>query len=78
MARNRDFGRDMFNSMIGICWQTAITAVGIYLVIQDYLGLAVSIGVIAVTTVVLKFNWLDKLRDYPQDLPPSGTLPSEP
>ena len=78
VARNRDFGRDMFNSMIGICWQTAITAVGIYLVIQDYLGLAISIGVIAVTTVVLKFNWLDKLRDYPQDLSPSGTLPSEP
>lgn len=72
LATNRDFGRDMFNVAVGIVWQTALTALGIYLVLKDVRAVAVSIAVILVTTVILKFNWYDRMEDYPVDpLPPA-------
>jgi Na+/proline symporter len=70
LAANRDFGRDMLNVVVGIAWQTALTATGIYLVIQDYRHLAVAIGVVVATSVFLKLNWYDRLRDHPEDTEP--------
>lgn len=63
---NRDFSRDAANVVIGIAWQTALTASGIYLVLRDYTGLGVSVLIIVVTSVILKFTWYDRLRDEPQ------------
>jgi Na+/proline symporter len=65
---NNDFARDMFNVAIGIIWQTALTTVGIYLVIEDYSSLAWAVGIVAATSLVLKFSWYDHLADYPADL----------
>lgn len=65
---NRDFGRDMLNSTVGIAWQTALTAVGVYFVIQDYTSAAWCAGVILVTSAFLKWSWLDRLEDYPADM----------
>jgi solute:Na+ symporter, SSS family len=65
---NTAFGRDMLNVLVGIIWQTALTTTGIYLVLQDWHRLAWSIGVVAVTSVWLKFMWYDKLEDYPTGL----------
>jgi hypothetical protein len=62
---NTAFGRDMLNVLVGIVWQTALTTTGIYLVLQDWRRLAWSVGVVAVTSVWLKFVWYDKLEDYP-------------
>jgi hypothetical protein len=67
LAANRDFGRDMFNVAVGIVWQTALTALGIYLVLEDFRAVAVSVAVILVTTTILKFNWYDRMEDYPVD-----------
>ncbi|MCC6492391.1 MAG: Na+:solute symporter [Pirellulales bacterium] len=65
---NRDCPRDMLNIAVGICWQTALTAVGIYLVLERWTALAIAAAVIAAASLFLKFNWYDKLRDYPEDL----------
>lgn len=65
---NRDFRRDAVNVAVGIAWQTALTATGIYLVLQDYRSLALSLGVVFGSTIFLKLNWYDRLEDYPADL----------
>lgn len=62
---NRHFRRDMTNVVVGIVWQTALTTTGIYLVLEDYYRLSWSLAVVAATSVWLKFNWYDKLEDYP-------------
>lgn len=60
---NPDFARDMVNVAVGIIWQTALAAGGIFLVIQDYQQLWWCLGVIAATSLFLKFNWYDKIEN---------------
>ena len=67
---NTDFGRDIFNVVIGIIWQTALVAAPIFMVIQDWNKFFVAMVVIAICTVILKFNWYDKMEDYPADFNP--------
>src|SRR5690606_28939573 len=74
LEANRDFGRDMFNVAVGIAWQTSITAAGIFLVIEEFTALLACVAVIAVTSVVLKRTWYDRLKDYP-DLPAAVAEP---
>ena len=59
--RNRDFGRDVFNLAVSLVWQTAMVALPIYLVIQQWSKTLVCLGVFAVTSVILKFTWYDRL-----------------
>jgi Na+/proline symporter len=66
VTRNTDFKRDMFNVAIGLCWQTALTASPIFLVIREWSFFAIGMTVIVVCSVILKFNWYDKLKDYPE------------
>jgi len=68
LEKNRDFGRDMFNVVVGTIWQSALVAVGIYLVLQDWTAVTICAAVILATSAILKVNWYDKLRDYPADL----------
>ncbi len=68
LTANRDFKRDMFNIVVGIVWQTALTTTGIFLVIQDFDSLLISVAVVAVTSLILKFNWYDKMQDYPPEV----------
>jgi solute:Na+ symporter, SSS family len=67
---NTAFARDMFNVLVGIVWQTALTTTGIYLVLQDFRRMMWSLGVVGITSIWLKFRWYDKLEDYP-----SGVVP---
>ncbi len=59
--RNQDFRRDMFNVAVGLVWQTAMVAAPIYLVIQHWTELTISLSVFAVTSLILKFTWYDRL-----------------
>jgi len=68
LVANGAFKRDMFNVAVGIVWQTALTATGIFVVLQDTRRLMYSVGLVLVSMVILKFNWYDKLQDYPADL----------
>ena len=65
---NTSLGRDSLNIVVGMTWQTALAAAGVYLVLEDYRSLGITLLVIVVTTLILKFNWYDKLEDYPADL----------
>jgi len=72
--RNKDFKRDMFNVVIGIIWQTSLVLTPICLVIRKFEGLAIAVGVVAVTSLVLKRTWYDNLdkREARQAAPPSA------
>lgn len=67
LEKNQAFGRDMFNVAIGIIWQTAITASPIFMIIQHWDKFFISLAVVAVCTIILKFSWYDKMEDYPSD-----------
>ncbi len=75
LAPNRDFRRDMVNIVVGIAWQTALTAAGIYIVLQDWRAVGVCAAVIAATSVFLKFNWYDKLHDDPDEIALANASP---
>jgi hypothetical protein len=68
IAANRDLPRDLFNVAVGIVWQTALTASGIYLVLEDFPRLAWALGIATACMIVLKFSWYDRLEDYPADV----------
>ncbi len=67
--QNQDFPRDMFNIAIGLVWQTSLVTSPIYLVIQHWKELWVSLVVCAVTSLILKFSWYDKLGPGEMYLP---------
>jgi solute:Na+ symporter, SSS family len=62
---NTDFKRDMVNVAVGIVWQTALTATGIYLVLQEFEYLFVCIAIVMLSSWFLKKNWYDNMQDYP-------------
>lgn len=64
ITRNRDLPRDAFNILVGIVWQTTLITAPVYLVLRRPLELLISLAVFVVTTIILKYNWLDKIRDY--------------
>ena len=59
-----DLPRDAFNILVGIVWQTTLITAPIYLVLRRPQGLVVSLVLFVLTSIVLKFNWLDKIKDY--------------
>ncbi|MFA5238978.1 MAG: sodium:solute symporter family protein [Phycisphaerae bacterium] len=60
---NTAFKRDMFNVVVGIIWQTSFVLIAIYLVLWRFQPLAICAAVLAVTSVILKFNWYNKLEE---------------
>jgi Na+/proline symporter len=60
---NRDFWRDAFNVVVGICWQTSLVALPMYLVIRKLPAALIAAGVAALTSVILKFTWYDRLNE---------------
>jgi hypothetical protein len=59
---NKNFKRDMFNVVIGAIWQITLMALPIFLVIHELNSFWLVLLVLVVTTVILKFNWWDKLE----------------
>lgn len=64
LEKNQELGRDSFNVLVAIMWQMTLITAPVYLVIRHWQGLAVSLVLLAVTSAILKFNWLDKIKDY--------------
>jgi hypothetical protein len=74
--KNRDFRRDMFNIAVGMVWQTSLVTGPIYLAIQHWTEMWISVAVFAVTSVILKFTWFDRLGPgemYLEDAPAAAT-----
>lgn len=61
--RNKGFKRDMVNVVVGIVWQINFVLIPVYLVLRQFTGMYISIGVLFVTSMFLKFNWYDKLEE---------------
>ncbi len=59
---NKDFGSDMFNVLVGVVWQITLMAAPVFLVIQEYTSLIITLVILIVTSVILKINWWDKLE----------------
>jgi len=60
---NTNFNRDMVNVVVGIVWQTTLVLIPIYLVIKSFREMWISIAVLVVTSIFLKFNWYNKLEE---------------
>jgi solute:Na+ symporter, SSS family len=64
--RNTGLARDLFNCGVAIIWQIPLWVIPIYVIFRSWKALWISLGVLLVTSAVLKFNWFDKLeRDEP-------------
>jgi Na+/proline symporter len=61
--RNKDFFRDMFNIAIGIIWQISLVALPLYVVIQEWNRVALTLVAILVTSLILKLTWFDHLNE---------------
>lgn len=61
LRKNNDLLRDAVNVGIGIVWQTALVALPLYLVTRAWTRLSICAGVIAATSLFLKYSWLDRL-----------------
>lgn len=60
---NKNFKRDMFNVVVGICWQTALVAFPIFLILREWKEFLITLCIIVVTSIILKFTWWNKLKD---------------
>ncbi len=61
---NNEFGKDMLNSLVGIIWQMSLILIPIYLVIRENANMIVWISIFVITSVFLKFNWYDRMKDW--------------
>jgi solute:Na+ symporter, SSS family len=50
------------NVSVGIVWQLCLVTMPIYLVLRYWSGFWISAGIIAVTSIFMKFNWYDRLE----------------
>ena len=58
---NRDFFKDMVNVLVGIVWQTCLTALPIFLVLRTWDWVIPTVVMLVITSVFIKLNWYDKL-----------------
>ncbi len=63
--KNNGFWWDMMNCTIGILWQSSMIVLPIYFMIRDYPKALIALAVFGVTSAILKFTWLDKVRQIP-------------
>ncbi len=61
--KNTAFKRDMLNVLTGIVWQTSLVAAPIFLVFKQFGSFAIALIIIAITAIILKKNWYNKLQD---------------
>jgi len=66
LKKNDAFLRDMGNCVVGTIWQTSLTALPIFIVIQDFPKAGIAASIIVVTSIYLKIFWYDKIEDYPE------------
>jgi Na+/proline symporter len=59
---NKNFKRDMSNIFVGIIWQITLMATPVFLVLREYSSFIFCIAVLILTSLILKFNWWDKLE----------------
>ena len=58
---NRNFRRDMFNVVVGTMWQTSLVLLPMYVVLLKWRAAALVVGIIVLTSGILKKSWYDAL-----------------
>ena len=58
-----NFKLDMFNIVIGTIWQTSLVVLPIYIVLREKLPFFEAIAVLAITSLILKKTWWNKLTE---------------
>ncbi|MDY7395585.1 sodium:solute symporter family protein [Aureibaculum sp. 2210JD6-5] len=61
-VKNNHFGLDMMNCAVGIIWQSSMIVLPIYFLIRDYPKALIALLIFVITSIILKFTWLDKVR----------------
>ncbi len=61
--RNTNFKRDMVNCAVAIIWQVPMWAIPGYFIFRSWKAMWISIAVLIVTSLFLKYNWLDKMEE---------------
>jgi len=61
--RNRDFGRDAVNVVVGTIWQTGLVIAPFYFVLMKWSYLAGALALIAAASLFLKKYWYDRLPE---------------
>ncbi|MGS2764212.1 sodium:solute symporter family protein [Sinomicrobium sp. M5D2P9] len=64
VQENKGFGMDMLNCAIGIVWQSSMILLPVFFMVRDYPLALLWFTIFAVTSAILKFTWLDKVRKY--------------
>ncbi|HLX95281.1 MAG TPA: sodium:solute symporter family protein [Verrucomicrobiae bacterium] len=67
---NTDFFRDMFNIVVGTVWQTSFIVLAMFLVTRHFRNMLIALVVLVITSIILKFNWYDKLPPPTPDAAP--------
>ena len=65
IKKNGEFWKDMANCGIGIIWQSSMIVLPIYFMVRDYPKTWAALGIFLVTSIILKYTWLDKIRKIP-------------
>lgn len=60
---NKNFKRDMFNVAVGIVLQTSLVALPIYIIMKNWLAVAITLSLLVCSAITLKINWYNKLED---------------
>lgn len=61
---NKNFKLNMFNVVIGTITQSCLTILPMYLILAQKTSLMVTVAILAVTILILKRTWWNKLNDY--------------
>ena len=60
---NRNFGRNMFNIVLGIIAQLCLTILPMYLLLSQHVPLAITVGILITIILILKKTWWNRLSD---------------
>jgi len=60
--RNKGFGRDMFNVVIGTIAQTLLVLAPLYLILHQNVPMVVSLVILVICIIILKKTWWDKIK----------------
>jgi len=75
---NKDFPRDVSNIVVGMVWQIALVALPIYIVTWRFGRAALTLLIIVITSIVLKFTWYDHLKELEHINDYAGSLDTVP
>jgi hypothetical protein len=63
LKKNTQAARDLTNVAIGVVWQTSLRLIPVFLIVFQLTSMWVAVGLVILTTFLLKRNWYDKLED---------------